>query len=391
MKYIPLLSLLILFSVTGCSKTDTSNNAAFITKLGNDTLAVEVFEKTEHGINAKVILRSPETTFTSYYLTLDGGNGIESMAAYSHRLEDGFGTEGERSLYITSVGDSLRIERLWNGELRSSVIESEPGVLPFIDMVHWPFEIAFNNAKSFDSDTIRQPLVSGSRISDFIIAHITSDSMTLRHPTRGVMGTRVSETGDLQFLDAGLTTRKLKVFREPAYSVNIDELGKRFAQNDLSGNPFGELSSAEEETFYIGDAEFVVSYGSPKKRGRDLFGAIVPWGQRWRTGANRATHFYTSKNLDFEGITVPAGEYTLFTIPDLDGGTLIINKQTGQNGQSYDEARDLGRVPMTLSTKQDITEAFTITVEETESGGKINLIWGKTVFSTPFTLANLSD
>ncbi|MFV1884753.1 MAG: DUF2911 domain-containing protein [Balneola sp.] len=386
MKNTLFLITLFLLVLTGCSKTDTSNKAAFITKLGNDTLAVEVFEKTEHGISAKVILRSPTTTLTSYYLTLDGGNGIKNLAAYTHSLEDGFESEGQISLQIENLGDSLRIERLWQGETRSSTIENQPGVLPFIDMVHWPFEIAFNNARSFNSDTIYQPLISGSRISDFIVATIRPDSMTIRHPSRGVMGARVSETGNLQFLDAGLTTRKLKVYREPANSLNIAQLGAHFAQNDLTGNPFGELSSAEEATFYIGDTEFIVSYGSPKKRGRELFGAIVPWGERWRTGANRATHFYTSKDLVIEGLEVPAGEYTLFTVPEPDGGTLIINKQTGQNGRSYDESKDLGRITMTILSKEDITEAFTITVEETNIGGNLNLIWGQAVFSVNFKI-----
>lgn len=388
MKNFNFLFTLFLVVTIGCSKTDSSKNAAFITKLGNDTLAVEVFEKTENGINAKVILRSPTTTLTSYYLTLDEGNGIESLAAYSHSLEGGFESEGERTLSITSVGDSLKVERLWRGEMRTSTIAKEPGVLPFIDMVHWPFEVAFNNARSFNTDTIYQPLISGSRISDFIIATIRPDSLTLRHPSRGVMGSRVSEKGNLEFLDAGLTTRKLKVYREPASSVDMNALGKLYAQKDLAGNPFGELSSAEEATFYIGDAEFNVTYGSPKKRGRDLFGAIVPWGERWRTGANRATHFYTSEDLVIEGLEVPAGEYTLFTIPEPNGGSLIINLQTGQNGRSYDASRDLGQIPMTISSKEDITEAFTITVEGTGTGagGSLNLIWGQTVFTVSFTI-----
>ena len=387
MKILQLTLFAILSLVLACRESsDTDNKAAFITKLGNDTLAVEFFEKTENGINAKVILRSPETSFTSYYLTLDANNGINTLVAYRHSLENGFSGSGDLLLQINNNGDSLGVGRIWQDELRLTSVKNEPGTLPFIDMVHWPFELVFNKAKAAGVDTLNQPLLSGSRISNFIVAEIRSDSMTLRHPSRGVMGVHVSEAGNLEFLDAGLTTRKLKVYREPSSSVDIDALGDLFARKDIMGNPFGELSSAEEDTYYIGDAEFVVSYGSPKKRGRDLFGAIVPWGERWRTGANRATHFYTSKDLKIADLDVPAGEYTFFTIPEPDGGTLIINTQTGQNGRSYDESRDLGRVPMKLSTKADITEAFTITVEETEDGGTLNLIWGQTVFSAPLEL-----
>ena len=207
--------------------------------------------------------------------------------------------------------------------------------------------------------------------------------MTIRHPSRGVMGVLVDENGNIEMLDAGLTTRKLKVRR--VSDLDIDAIGESFAARDESGNPFGQLSGAETAEFSFNNTDFRVEYGSPQKRGRSLFGGIVPWGERWRTGANRATHFYTSSDLMFGNLEVPAGEYTLFTIPEPDGGTLIINKQTGQNGQSYDKSRDLGRVPMQISTQDEETEAFTIKVEETESGGALKLIWGNTVFSTDFT------
>ena len=83
---------------------------------------------------------------------------------------------------------------------------------------------------------------------------------------------------------------------------------------------------------------------------------------------------------------MPAGDYTLFSIPAASGGTLIINKQTGQNGQSYNESRDLGRVPMSIGTQNDVTENFTIKVEENANGGLIKLIWDQTVLSVNFII-----
>ncbi len=375
-----------LLSVSCADKNNPSNEAVFITKLGNDTLAVERFEKTENVIVAKVILRSPATTLTTYNLTLDEQGGINEMVTFKHSLDEGFEGDGEIIQKVQKVGDSLNIELVTNGGTRSFTVASETGVLPFIDMVHWPFELAFNHAKESGVDTVHQKLLSGTRISNFIVARIDSDSMTIRHPSRGVMGARVSESGDLNFLYACLTTRKLKVFRDAYSAVDINALGKQFASKDKAGSPFGELSSAEEATFYVGGAEITIEYGSPKRRGRTLFGGIVPWGERWRTGANRATHFYTSKNLEIGDVKVPAGEYTLFSIPEPGGGTLIINKQTGQNGQTYNESQDLGRVPMQISTTPESIEAFTITIEESDSDGILKLIWGNRVFSVKFEI-----
>lgn len=381
-----LLSVLLLFAlITACSQQqDMSNNAAFVTYLGNDTLAVEQFEKTETGITARVILRSPRTTFSSYDLQLDASGGIQSMTRTDFPLKEGFNGAGTVVQDIQKDGDSLRVEAQTSEGERTYAAPYEPGVLPFIDMVHWPYELAFERAVEMGQDTLNQPLLTGSSLSNFVIADLEDDSMTIRHPFRGVMGVRVGDGGALQFLDAGLTTRKLKVHRAP--SVDIDAIGESFAARDESGNPFGELSGAETTEVSFGGADFRVEYGVPKKRGRELFGGIVPWGERWRTGANRATHFYTSADLQIGDLSVPAGEYTLFTIPEPDGGTLIINKQTGQNGQTYDESRDLGRVPMQLSTKGGSTEDFTISIEEAGSGGILKLIWGETIFSRDFTI-----
>lgn len=373
-----IFAFLIVSLFTACS-SQNSNESYFVTKLGDDTLAVEQFLKTDSGMAATVILRSPETRFSQYTLELDDTGGITRMQRTDYPTSVGFSGEGALTQSIVRQGDSLNVQFYGEEEARTYMAPYEPGVLPFIDMVHWPFELAFNSAVATGQDTVNQPLLSGNRISNFIIADIEDDSMTIRHPFRGVMGVNVSPEGNIQHLDAGLTTRKLKVDR--VNYVDMNALAERFAQN-----PIGELSGAISAEYSIGSANFRVDYGSPQKRGRDLFGGIVPYGERWRTGANRATHFYTSENIQIGDLDIPSGEYTLFTIPEKDGGTLIINSETGQNGNSYDESQDFGRVPMQVEQTDEMTEAFTITVEETDEGGRLNLIWGNTVYYVNFSI-----
>lgn len=369
------------------NNTKTSNNAGYVTLLGNDTLAVEKFEKTDNSVSAKVVLRSPRTSLKSYELSLTDNGGIEEMTITGFDLESGFDSEGVLERSYKRNGDSLEVSVLTNdGSYRIIKSGYEEGILPFIEMVHWPFEIAFNNAMETTADSIDQRLLTGSRASTFIVAKIDSDSMTIRHPSRGVMGVNVDKNGNIIELDASQTTRKLTVKRKN--DIEINSIAKRFAASDKQGNPFGSLSGAIEEEFTIGNAVVNVSYGSPQRRGRHLFGGIVPFGERWRTGANRATHFKTSSDLKIGSLDIPAGEYTLFTIPEKEGGVLIINKQTGQNGQTYDQERDLGRVPMTVSKKEDSTEGFTILVEEEGSGGVLKLVWGNTVYSVKFEIIN---
>lgn len=372
------ITIFIAAVFAACSTPD-SNQAAFVTLLGSDTLAVEQFEKTDTSITANVILRSPETRFSTYLLKWDETGGIQEMARTDFPPSTGFAGEGAVVQTVVREGDSLMVQVTDDENPRSYKAPYQPGVLPFIDMVHWPFEIAFNNAVEAGQDTVNQPLLTGNRLSNFIIATIEGDSMTIRHPFRGVMGVNVDENGNLEHLDAGLTTRKLKVDR--VNDLDMDALSTRFASN-----PIGQLSGAASAEYSFKGTDFTIEFGSPQKRGRELFGGIVPYGEVWRTGANRATHFSTSNDLMFGDLEVPAGEYTLFSIPESDGGTLIINSQTGQNGTSYDESRDLGRVPMEVTTRDDNVEAFTITIDETDEGGRINLIWGNTIYSSDFMI-----
>lgn len=385
-SYKAFFSLIIPLVLLGCnSSNNSSNNAGYVTLLGNDTLAVEKFTKTTNGIDAKVVLRSPRTTLTSYKLRTTTGGGIDELVITEHELDGGFGSEGKIVRSYKKSEDSLVVSvRTNDNTFRIMKAKYESGLLPFIDMVHWPFEIAFNNAMKTDADSINQKLLTGSRASSFVIAKINPDSMTIRHPSRGVMGVQVDSNGNILELDASQTTRKLTVNR--VYDVDINAIASRFVASDKNGNPFGGLSGAIEESFTVNGVTIELSYGSPQRRGRDLFGGIVPFGERWRTGANRATHFKTSKALKFGNVNMPAGEYTLFTIPEKDGGVLIINKQTGQNGRTYDESRDLVRVPMNVSQKEDNTEGFTIVAEESGENGILKLIWGNTVYSVDFEI-----
>lgn len=134
----------------------------------------------------------------------------------------------------------------------------------------------------------------------------------------------------------------------------------------------------------IAGAKLSVTYGRPYARGRQIMGGLVPYGQRWRTGADEATSFETSRNLEIGNTIIPAGEYTLFTIPEPTDWTLIFNTQTGQWGTVYDDANDMGRVLMAVEQTAPV-EQFTIAFEEIDStSGALVLAWETTRASVTF-------
>jgi hypothetical protein len=120
-------------------------------------------------------------------------------------------------------------------------------------------------------------------------------------------------------------------------------------------------------------------YSSPRMKGRKIYGELVPFGEVWRTGANEATTFVTSANVEVGGTDVPAGSYTIFTVPNPDKWTLIINKQTGEWGIPYKyESNELGRVDMKASKLTSPVENFTIVYDKSGNGCMMNIDWDTT-------------
>ncbi len=152
------------------------------------------------------------------------------------------------------------------------------------------------------------------------------------------------------------------------------------------------LSPPADTSITIAGKSLAIKYSAPSVRGRQMFGpggVISKDGTYpvWRTGANSATAFHTDANLDIKGLAVPAGDYTIFTKVDTQPWLLIINKQTGQWGLSYNQAQDLGRVPMDMSKPPAAVETCKITLSSTgANAGKLQIEFADFVASVPFTV-----
>ncbi len=143
------------------------------------------------------------------------------------------------------------------------------------------------------------------------------------------------------------------------------------------------LSPAGEASVKFDDGKTVtIQYSRPSMRTRKVYGGLVPYGQVWRTGANAATSLKTDAALTIGGTNVPAGSYTLYTLPGANGWKLIINKQTGQWGTEYSEGQDLARVDMKISKLPSPMETFTISLDKTgPTSAGLKLTWESTAAS----------
>ena len=122
-----------------------------------------------------------------------------------------------------------------------------------------------------------------------------------------------------------------------------------------------------------------IDYSRPYLKGRKVGQELAPYGKVWRTGANEATALTTEVDLNVGGVKVPAGKYTLYSLPSEGTWKLIINKQTGQWGTQYDESQDLARIDMKKSALPQSVEQFTIAFEKTsDTTAELNLDWENT-------------
>ena len=166
----------------------------------------------------------------------------------------------------------------------------------------------------------------------------------------------------------------------------------------LLAQPKPRVSPQETITANIDGNNLKIVYSRPYSKDpksgeiRKIWGKLVPYGKVWRTGANEATLLTTEQPVVMGGTTVPAGTYSLFTLPAADGtAKLIINKRTGQWGIPYKEqseaTNELARIDLKKDTLDKTVDQFTMAIEPNPSGGGVlKMMWENTQFSVPFTV-----
>jgi hypothetical protein len=183
------------------------------------------------------------------------------------------------------------------------------------------------------------------------------------------------------------TTYKVDVSRVNE-APDIAAIGASFAAVETKTGGVKQLSVRDTARATIGTASLWVDYGRPLARGRVLAGGILPYDRVWRTGANAATQFSTSAPITLAGLRLPAGIYTLWTVPREAGGAdLVVNKQHGQWGTEYDDAQDLGMAHMASETLTSPVEEFTISLVSADAHhGTLLMEWGPFRWSAPIVV-----
>ena len=132
-----------------------------------------------------------------------------------------------------------------------------------------------------------------------------------------------------------------------------------------------------------------ITYSQPQKKGREIFGQLVPFDKVWRTGANEATELTCTKDILINSILLKAGTYSLFTIPNPIKWTVIINSDVGLWGSyNYNNKKDVFRIDIPVQTQEPAYETFTIQLDQRNDVADLLFIWDKTKVAIPIKFLN---
>lgn len=382
MRLVPFVTLLAALPITTAA-AQTTEHGAFVVTLGRDTVAAEQFTRHGNTVEGDVMTRQPAVRVTHYVVALDERGRPTSAETRTRSAE---GTPVPRMpLGVTGTfrDDSVRYDIQFADSVAHRRVAAPAGTLPVVNGSYALYEVATRrmHAAHANTDTVR--LVSpGSRQVAALPLHIVGDSAQLDY-FGDPINMRLDRDGRILAVDGTRSTNKVIVTRVP--SVDFAGLTRSFAARPAMGAP----SPLDSVSAAIGAAQVAVVYSRPFVRGRTVWGGeLVPYGTWWRTGANAATAFHTTHDLTVGGVRVPAGQYTLFTLPSATGSQLIINKKTGEWGTEYDASQDLARIPLTATPLPSPVEQFTIVVEPTGAGaGVLRMRWADRELSVPVAVA----
>jgi len=357
------------------------DSGAFVVRLGSDTLSLEKYARSATQLRGEYVIRTPRSLHRIYTADLNPDGTIRRLELVTHNIGGGPGPM-ETKNSVEFVGDTAVIVSPRGDSTTTQKLAVPRGTFPFQFYVYGLMEQIGRWARATGKDSVRfSALASANQSSGGYIKKRGGDTLVFVFDEGQLAGVgpftfTLDRQGHISWLTGKGSTLQVDVQRVP--SVPMAQAGPMFANR-----PLGQLSPRDTARATIGGAEVWIDYSRPSRRGRDIFGVLEPWNKVWRTGANAATQLSAPVDLVIGGVTVPAGKYTLWTLPSPTGWKLIINKQTGQWGTEYHPEQDLVRVDAKVETLAAPVEQFTIGFEPAGTPTTITFTWDKTRYSVP--------
>lgn len=377
---------LLALGALGLAAAAHAETGYFVVRLGQDTTAVERYDRTANRLEVHQVGRTPRVLERRYVHEYANGKLTNfSMVVTApgaekpvQTVEATFAADSARATFTNAEGQAQKVAVAWpSGD-----------VVAFASTSPWAvYEDAVMRFVKSKADSLRSAayfIGANAAPNPLVLRRVGRDSVVIDNLNARDDRFRARIDGEGRLLGVRPMAGTLQLSAERVEKLDLGALAASFAAREQAGGGMGTLSPRDTVTATAGGASLWLDYSRPAKRGRAIFGSLVPYGQVWRTGANAATQFRTDQPLAFGDVVVPAGTYTLWSIPGAGGWTLIVNEETGISGTARKPEKDLYRIPMTVSVAPEAVERFTIAVDPTAEGGVLRLEWDTTRASAPF-------
>jgi hypothetical protein len=343
---------------------------AFVTTLGSDTIAFERFVLQGNTLDVDAVTRSPRTMTWQLRLNWDDEGRLTTYEATQSAPGAAAGEFTSRTGFVAR-GDSLVWSSTSGGQTRTMTRAAANQRAPFIPPLLSPYMVMARIALARGDATAHVASAGGG--FDMQVSRPDRAWLAFTDPQLGTIRLRLDAGWRTQEIDA--TGSTLGSYARRLSDIDIAGWAREFAARDAAGRGVGMLSPPDTVRANVGGATVTIGYHRPFRRGRTIFPDVVRWGQVWRTGANQATAFATDRDLLIGGTHVPAGSYTIWSIPSQTGWQLILNRQTGQWGTQYNAEQDLAHIPMRVETLASPVEQFTIAITPRGNEHDLSFTW----------------
>ena len=392
--------MLVFLALSACGTKQPAEQYGYLALLGNDTVSIERDTRRGNEIVSDEVDRFPRVRRRHTTMRLAADGTIEHLEMDITTPSEP-SSERERRVVADVSNDSVHIVKHDStGTKKYAFATGGALTMPHLPMMYGLTDLYFGAALKRaaapgDSVTLRQyyidrefdrfPLHSG------VVHVLAPNKAEIHHDWLAGYGDATFDSlHHMLTYNGARSTYKVEVRRLTGRPElpDVQAIGERFAAFETSSGGMKQLSMRDTARATIGAATITVDYGRPLARGRVLLGNIVPFDEVWRTGANAATQLTTSAPVTLAGVRLPAGTYTLWTVPRKDGhAELIVNRQFGQWGTEYNEKRDLGRIPLSVDATTSPVEKFTISlVPAGARKGTLAMEWGSFRWSAPIAV-----
>ncbi|WP_185155625.1 DUF2911 domain-containing protein [Rudanella paleaurantiibacter] len=378
-----LLAILFLFITPDLRAQEKHKDTGYlIFTLGKDTTLIGHYQVNGDDFDMTVLVRLTSEVHKLKGTLFPTGE-CKSVEGYAYKTVPGTDSVLLQTYSLVTRSDSTFTEQRIGGNVSRFGYAGKGmlhlGIYPYVFFT----PLMALRAPGKSGDSLRSAhFVYGTKYP-FTLKRINKSTVAAGSPVMGMFTIYLDKKGKPNYIDAIGSSLNVKG-RILSY-LNLDSLIRSEAIRAQQYGVMPPLNKPDSVQATIGTTGIHIAYSRPSRRGRVIFGEVVPWNRFWRTGANAATKIRLSGPIFFADKELPAGEYSIFTIPSKNGWTLMFNKEANIWGTQYNPAHDVLRVPMQVEQVKEPVDLMTIEVVPVNGGGVIRVLWENTKASVAFT------